>query len=412
MTTVNPLLTDASLWQNIEKQITAKLYTIDERTYPHKCLVEGHSFSIFNLYEALCYNQHFELLHHFRQTRGFEEQRYALARFTENHKTTQYKEVWQYYIAMLSKFGASFESLTVERLLQDLQLIDASTYQQFITTGSNLMKAHHQYQETTYFIGKANDILATIYIEIKQETWQAYKEAITYINAVLTDDFPKSFGITYNGESTLTLPIKTLPITSSHHFFAKVLRYPALHGALQEYSYKAMAEYHFYHDVDEEEAAMPSTFAVFGLGLTNLSYQKLVIDYMMECDGDHSPMPEYFAMAITEHYGLTPQSLPMFVASVLAVQEVAYHPIFTTAILENEENLHWLAQFMTKPFYTICSEVTQEQTAHWEEYKDMTISQILYTLFGIIHLNDFESAPFKRIPEPYRTRYQQIIKTL
>ncbi|MEC1177822.1 DUF6138 family protein [Metasolibacillus meyeri] len=394
-------------WLQLEQELLTKQYQIKTDDYPAKIITPSFSLDSMTMYEVLCHYQQLALLDAFRQELGFEEQRYCLSRFTDNHQSSAYLPLLSYYVVNLRKYGASFEYLTVEELLATIKQLDIETYNTFITVGSGTLPQ----VESELVTCKANDVLATIAIHIKQETEEAYREAMAYLNTLLEKDFPKSYGIYYEGESDLVLPIEHLPITSSHHFFAKVLSYPSLHPSLVEYSYKAMAEYHFYQDVDEEEAAMPSTFAVFGLGLYDKSYSKLIIDYMYECDGDHSQMPIYFAKAYVETFGLTPETLPVFACTVTTVQEIPYDSLFEQA-MNTEDNLQWFEQFMTTPFIKLCPLIPYGQSQHIEEYKDMVVAEVLYTCFGIIQLNDFESPQFMRIPEPYRTRFAAIIKEL
>ncbi|WP_052344348.1 DUF6138 family protein [Bacillus ndiopicus] len=400
-----------ALWQQLEQELLLKKYKIEADDYPAKIITPSFSLNIIRMYEVLCHYQQLTLLNEFRQEFGFEEQRYCLSLFTDEHSSLEYLPLLSYYVVNLSKYGASFEYLTVKQLLATIQKLDVETYNKLITNGSGTLPAHKQQIESDLIFCQANDVLATITINIKQETEEAYYEALMYLNALLEEDFPKSYGIYYEGKSDLVLPIEELPVTASHHFFAKAVSYPNLHSLLVEYSYKAMAQYHFYQDVDDEEAAMPSTFAVFGLGLYDKSFGKLVIDYMNECDGDHSPMPEYFVKAYVETFGLTPDTLPVFVCTVLAVQEIPYDSFFKQAI-STDDNLQWLEKFMTIPFIELCPHISEVQNEHIEEYRDMVVAQLLYTCFGIIHMNDFTSTEFKRIPEPYRTRFQPIIKEL
>lgn len=398
---------DNSLWLQLEQELLSKKYQVATNDYPAKIITPSFSLDVITMYEVLCYYQQLVLLNKFRQELGFEEQRYCLSRFTSEQQSVQYLPLLSYYVINLRKYGASFEYLTVEELLTTIKNLDIDTYNRLTTVGSGTLPK----TESALFTGTANDVLATITLHMKQETEEAYREAMTYLNTILERDFPKSYSIFYEGESNILLPMESLPITSSHHFFAKVLSFPSLHPSLVEYSYKAMAEYHFYHDVDDEQAAMPSTFAVFGLGLYDKSYSKLVIDYMYECDGDHSPIPEYFAKAYVEKFGLTPETLPVFVCAVIAVQEVPYDSFFEQA-MNTEENLQWLEKFMTMPFIELCPLISSEQSASIEELKDYIVATLFYTCFGIIHLNDFTSSAFMRISEPYRTRFEAIIKEL
>ncbi|MEY9977279.1 DUF6138 family protein [Lysinibacillus sp. RC79] len=400
-----------ALWLQLEQELLAKQHKLDEESYPASIITPSFSLDAFALTEVLCHYQQLTLLDEFRQELGFETQRYCLSRFTQKQQSLSYLPLLRYYAINLRKYGANFESLTVEELLRTIKELDVETYNNLLTIGSGDLPINKQRAESDLIFCYANDVLATILIHIKEETEEAYREAILYLNALLEEDFPKSYSIFYEGESDLVLPIERLPVTPSHHFFAKVLSYPSLHAALVEYSYKAMAEYHFYEDVADEEAAMPSTFAVFGLGLYDKSYSKLIIDYMEICDADHSPPTEYFAKAYVERWGLTPETLPIFAYIVATVPTVPYEPFFEQA-MNTDENLQWLEKYMTTPFIELCPVISPEQNERMEEYKDLDVGSLLYTCFAIVHLNDFTNPKFMRILSPYRERFEEILKEL
>jgi len=401
-----------ALWEQLEQELFEKQYTIDkEGHYPASIRTTSFVLDAFDLTEVLCHYQQLALLEVFRQELDFETQRYCLSRFTQKQKSLAYLPLLRYYAINLRKYGANFESLTVEELLRTIKELDAETYNNLLKIGSGDLPINKQRAETDLIYCYANDVLATILIHIKVETEEAYREAMHYLNALLEEDFPKSYSIFYEGESDLVLQIGRLPVTPSHHFFAKVLSYPSLHAALVEYSYKAMAEYHFYGDVADEEAAMPSTFAVFGLGLYDKSYSKLIIDYMEICDADHSPPTEYFAKAYVERWGLTTETLPVFAYIVATVPTVPYEPFFEQA-MNTDENLQWLEKYMTTPFIELCPVISPEQNERMEEYKDLDVASLLYTCFAIVHLNDFTNPKFMRILSPYRERFEEILKEL
>lgn len=377
------LTKEESLWRQLEQELLSKQYTFETDGYPSKIITPSFTLDTNALHEVLCHYQQLNLLDVFRQELGYEAQRYCLARFTDCYQSITYLPLLRYYTIMLSKYGASFESLTVDELLVTIKELDEETNHSFITIGSGTLPLHKQQMESDLMIGHANDVLAKITIQMKEESEEAYRQALAYLNTVLEEDFPKSYGIYYVGKSKATLPIEHLPMTSSHHFFAEAVRYPRLHKALVEY----------------------------GLSLVDKKYVKLVIDYMYECDGDHSPMPEYFAKSYVEKVGLTPETLPVFLSTVQSVQEIPYNVLFERA-MSTDENLQWLEKFMTTPIIELCPDISPEQNEEIEEDKDMVVARLLYTCFGITHMNDFNGIAFKRIPEQYRTRFEEIIKEL
>lgn len=409
--TAQQLIVDNELWQQLELALMDKQYQFRDEDYPVKLETKKYSISMFELYEALCHYQQLNILTQLREEQGFSDQRYSLARFVEAHKTQDYLPLIRYYLVSLRKYGASFEYLTVEEMLQLVKQYDEEMHQQLVDYGSGELPPEKQTYQSQFVSCMANDMLATITIQIKVEHEQAYREAMMFINDVLAEDFPHSFAIVYEGEGCELLPVPELPVTSSHHFFAKVLSYPDLRDALVEYSYKAMKRYHFYGDVDDEQAAMPGTFAVFGLGMLGKQYGKLVIDYMCECDGDHSPMPELFAKPYVEKFGLDQETMPVFICTALSMQELSYDPVFEQAIA-NDESLALLERFMAEPLSALCEDLPPEYVEQIEEIKDLAVANLLYTLFNIVDMNDTGGAEFQRIPEPYRTRYAQHVAKL
>ena len=108
------------------------------------------------------------------------------------------------------------------------------------------------------------------------------------------------------------LPIKRLPKCGVHHLFAGAIAYPGLHERMERYARLAMREYEWYTNLDDEKCAMPGTFAVFALGITDGKYHSLVCDYLRVCDGEHQSLQGDFVSACIERHGFTERGLELY----------------------------------------------------------------------------------------------------
>ena len=107
--------------------------------------------------------------------------------------------------------------------------------------------------------------------------------------------------------------MKGLKKVGAHYLAAGAVRFPELHPLLERYADLAMVEYHWLLDLDEEDPALPGTFAVFALALSSPDYFPLLDRYLTIVDDEHQYVHTRFAVAFVERYGITerhPATLP------------------------------------------------------------------------------------------------------
>ena len=186
---------------------------------------------------------------------------------------------------------------------------------------------------------KANDVLATVNIKIKNEVAKSYEEALNFIINLLTNGFPHSYAIKFSSKSEKEfLSIKGLAKSSTHRFFRRILDFPELYNKLESYARIAMKKFEWYQDVIEgEKSLLPSSYAVFGLALYDEKYFTLVEEYYSKVDDEHQLAHQYFIEALIDMYGVTEKSLTIILKGFLSGQ---FNKVFKNLanLMEDEEN--------------------------------------------------------------------------
>ena len=186
---------------------------------------------------------------------------------------------------------------------------------------------------------KANDILSTVDIKIKNEVASSYEKALDFIIALLNNGFPHSYSIKFSSKSEkIFLDIKGLAKSSTHRFFRRILDFPELYDKLEVYAKTAMKEFEWYQDVEEgEKSLLPGSYAVFALGLYDEKYFPLIKEYYSKLDDEHQLAHQHFITALIDRYGVTEKSLPIFLDGILSGQ---FDKVFKNLaiLLEDEEN--------------------------------------------------------------------------
>lgn len=163
----------------------------------------------------------------------------------------------------------------------------------------------------------ANDVFAEVSVHIKQESGESYAEALKFLINLLKLGFPKSYQIKLKSAVKCWLPVKGLAKSGTHRFFANALEYPEVHPLLEDYARSAMETFEWYTDTEGEKSCMPGSYAVFGLGLTDPVYFPLAGEYMEKVDVEHQSVQDGFTAALSEHYGLNGETLPLLVTCML-----------------------------------------------------------------------------------------------
>ena len=189
---------------------------------------------------------------------------------------------------------------------------------------------------------RANDVFATISINIAREEEDAYAQALAFITHLLNNGFPKSYQIKLKSKVKEYLPLKGLARSDTHRFFANALAYASLRPQLEAYARAAIEEFEFYADTEGEKNCMPGSYATFGLGLLDVRYFPLVQHYMANVDEEHQSVQDQFTAAFAERHGVTGDSIAVLAACLRACTDNA--KVRIQAELEEVEKLELFCQ--------------------------------------------------------------------
>ncbi len=220
------------------------------------------------------------------------------------------------------KYGPSYASVQVKRLFDLVTALGSDLVKQLKKHGSGALDPALANYADEYVRLRANDAFASIAVTLLQDVPQAYQTAYTLICQLLDlPEFPHSFSLKCSTKEKQTLPVKGLKKVGAHYLAAGAVRFPELHPLLERYADLAMVEDHWLLDLDEEEPALPGTFAVFALALASPDYFLLLDRYLEIVDDEHQYVKSRFAVAFVERYGITEQSLPHYLNLVSCAQE-------------------------------------------------------------------------------------------
>ncbi len=235
---------------------------------------------------------------------------------------------------------------------------------QYLEKGTGILSDELIYYKDENLECKANDVLATVDIKIKNEVAKSYEKALDFIINLLTNGFPHSYLIKFSSKSEkLFLDIKGLAKSSTHRFFRRILDFPELYEKLENYAKVAMKEFEWYQDVEAgEKSLLPGSYAVFGLGLYDEKYFPLIKEYYSKVDGEHQLIHQYFITALIDKYGVSEKSLAIFLDGFLSGQ---FDKVFKNLakLLEDEKNKKLL-------------------TKELENYDKYEKENILYSIWG------------------------------
>ena len=211
---------------------------------------------------------------------------------------------------------------------------------QYLEKGTGALPDELIYYKDENLECKANDVLATVNIKIKNEVALSYEKALDFIINLLVNGFPHSYAIKLSSKSEKEfLSIKGLTKTSTHRFFRRILDFPELYDKLKIYAKTAMKEFEWYQDLSEEgkKGCLPGSYAVFGLGLYNEKYFPLIEEYYSKVDDEHQLVHQYFIEALIDRYGVTEKSLPIIFEGFLSGQ---FDKVFKNLakLMKDEEN--------------------------------------------------------------------------
>ena len=235
---------------------------------------------------------------------------------------------------------------------------------QYLEKGTGILSDELIYYKDENIECKANDVLATVDIKIKNEITKSYEKALDFIINLLNNGFPHSYLIKFSSKSEKEfLNIKGLAKSSTHRFFRRILDFPELYDKLESYAKVAMKEFEWYQDVKEgEKSLLPGSYAVFGLGLYDEKYFPLIEEYYSKLDDEHQLAHQYFIETLIDKYGVTEKSLAIIFKGFLSGQ---FDKVFKklAKLMENEENNKLL-------------------TKELENYDKYEKENILYSIWG------------------------------
>ncbi|MDR2921298.1 MAG: DUF6138 family protein [Tannerella sp.] len=166
----------------------------------------------------------------------------------------------------------------------------------------------------------ANDVFAIFTIKIKEEEPGSYGRALDFIINLLKKGFPASYSIKLSSKVKNFLPVKHLGKSKTHQFFANAWQYAELWDKLEEYARIAIKEFEWYEDVEAEECAMPGTYAVFGLALSDKKYFPLLDHYLNVVDDEHQSVQTNFAKPFVEKWGIDSDTISLFIKCLMTGQ--------------------------------------------------------------------------------------------
>ena len=246
------------------------------------------------------------------------------------------------YVAVCHlKYGPSYASVTANRYFDIATALGSDEVAKLKKFGSGTLPREITEYKDESVSCVANDAFATIKIGVKQEAAESYRVALGFLIKLLQTDFPRSYTIEFSAPEKHWLPIKGLPKKGVNTLFANAVRYETLHILLVEYANLAIRPHEWYNNLSDEDCAMPSTFAVFALGLVNETYFGLITKYMRTVDEEHQSIQVKFTLAFVERYGINQTTLPVFMHCLLSTQSHKHYRLFAEQF-STRENLELL----------------------------------------------------------------------
>ena len=325
------------------------------------------------------------------------------------------------YVAVSYKvYGLDFEYLDTNYLLGLVEKVRPDMVKKLRENGTGKLPLNLQKKKTEHFTASANDAFALIRISAKDGSEECYSEALNYLCELLSqEDFPRSYAVEFKGPEKRYLSITGLPKKGINQLCACAVQYPSLQPLLERYARHAMRQYERYTNLDDEQCALPGSFAVFALGMLGQPWRQLVWDYLGLCDDEHSRLQEKFLREYVKQFGFTADTVPIFVRGVLSMQNMKYSKDYA-AWMANAESLDALLDAKARLLEIVPSgfssddddeddEPTDETEAGPEEVLQYAWETVCYVIWGKAGakrgLKVVETAP-----EELKERYRQIFE--
>jgi hypothetical protein len=351
-----------------------------------------------------------------RKLNGFDSYRYTLGKLTEELIFNEFESVQQgkhkifipkteekfpkstlnkdqkellsflcYLAVSHIKYGPSYASVTANEyfdIVTELGSDEVEKLKQYGTGNLSRDLTNYEDKEVT---ARANDVFATINLKLKSDNEESYGKALKFINNLLKSDFPKSYEIAFSSKSKELLPVKGFPKCGQNYLFAGAVKYQKLHSEILEYIRLAQHKFEWYNNLEDENCAMPSTFAVLALGLQNETYFNTLIKYYKTVDEEHQSLQAKFTVIFLEKFGVTEESIKVYINAILSMQQHPHNKAFIS-YFTNKESLKLLLDskenFAT---YYFTDEDVKEYLDSGNEIKEMEDycwESVMYTTFG------------------------------
>lgn len=311
------------------------------------------------------------------------------------------------------KYGPSYASVTANEIFDWVTQLGSKLPEQLKKHGSGDLPKELAQWKGRGASATANDALAVIRINQKEENEQAYGEVLDYLLRLLTStDFPRSYAIEYRGPTKTYLPIKGLPKKGVHQLFACAAAYPALHGRIAAYARAAMREFEWYQNLEDEDCAMPGSFAVFALALADgqadQRFAPLTLEYLHLADGEHQSLHGKFVEAYIEAHGFTEAGVAYLHACVGNIQHLAHRKTYP-ALMANARSLQWLLT-ARRQHQNDAPSATLALRANLEGRRETPLAyrELLEVIWGSTVVKEGGKKLMGSAPEELRPLYEQI----
>ncbi|QYN43894.1 WGR domain-containing protein [Gilliamella sp. ESL0441] len=183
--------------------------------------------------------------------------------------------------------------------------------------------------ETDTIIARAMPWGGEIYLRFKQESEQAYSDALNYLNSLMAKGYSKIFEghwlhiyfvakpeyysefakyvEEYEDFEELELGAGGIACCS-HVFFRKAAMYESLHDKIREFVDLTMYEFDYSFDLQDEYNSVAGAFAAIALAMTDVKHMDLAIKFALETDGDHEYLAGNFGIVLEKYWGITPET--------------------------------------------------------------------------------------------------------
>lgn len=306
------------------------------------------------------------------------------------------------------KYGPSYASVTANQYFDVVTALGSDEVEQLKKNGTGKLPKELTDYKDNDITAKANDVFATINIKLVNDTEDAYKKTLTFINNLLKSDFPKSYEIVFSAKTKELLPVKGLPKCGQNYLFAGAVKYPNLHAQILEYIHLAKHKYEWYNNLEDENCAMPSTFAAFALGLQSEKYFETLIEYYKTIDEEHQSIQAKFTSVFLEKFGINEKSIKVYIHAILSMQEHPHNKAFVS-YFSNENSLKLLLDSKENfAAYYFSDEDLKEYSDSGndaQEMADYCWESVMYTTFG-------QSQNFSKISKQFNEQEKALFEKL